>query len=144
MIRNPYNDKIIVDRAGEADEYVGKKDRRRHVRYPVCLAVRFGDDAHDPSQPDTCADFILNISKGGVFIMTDAPYPIGSKMALHFYIPPDEKTLAEFHGAVVGVNTANNDYPKGMFVKFTDATPESLSLLEDYLEERRSLVDKTA
>ncbi len=144
MSKTTEDTKILVDKAGEAEEYLGKGDRRVHVRYPVCLSVKSGDCSDDPSIPDACPDFILNIGKGGVFVMTDRPSPKGSKVVLNFYIPPGEKTLGEFHGVVVGTNTVDNDYPKGMFIKFTGATGEALALLEDYLEERRLLVDKTA
>lgn len=129
-------DKIFVNRHGEIEE-IEEEDMRRHIRFPVCLAVKYGEEV-----PYACADFTLNISKGGVFLETTNPLEKGTRVVMHFYIPPKEKLLAEITGEVVGVNSTDARYPKGMHIKFVDTAPEELAKLEDYLEERRHLVDK--
>lgn len=134
-------DKLIVDRHGDADEIGGEdgdEERRRHVRFPLCLAVKYGIDV-----PESCADFILNLSRGGVFIKTSSPVPRGERLTMHFYIPPHEKLLGEFTGEVVAVNSSDPAYPLGMHVKFVDCDPEEMKKLEEYLEEKRHLVDKS-
>lgn len=133
-----YKDIIVVDTGGNADEYVGR-EKRRHIRFPVCLSVKYGENI-----PDICADFILNISKSGVFIHTDTALKVGSRIIMHFYIPPDKKLLAEFTGEVVAVNTDNSSYPAGMHVKFLTVSQEDLKRLEDFLEEKKHLIDETA
>lgn len=130
------DDKVFVDRRGVVEEFAGT-EKRRHVRFPLCLAVKYGEEV-----PLVCADFTMNISKGGVYIMTDNPLPKGAKITMHFYIPPQEKLLGEFEGKVVGVNLDDPAYPRGMHVKFMDVNENALSRLEDYLEENRHLVDK--
>lgn len=131
-------DKFIIDKRGEADEYMGR-EKRIHVRFPVCLAVKYGEEI-----PDICADFILNISRGGVFICTETPLKIGSRIVMHFYIPPDKKLLVQFEGEIVAVNTDSSRYPRGIHVKFVRYSQEDLKRLEDYLEERQPLIDETA
>lgn len=131
-------DKIFVDKNGSVDEYEGS-NRRRHVRFPLSLAVKYGEE-----EPLLFAEFTLNISKGGVFIKTTSPLPRGAKIKMHFYIPPEEKLLGEFDGKVVAVNLDNPMYPKGMHVQFTHVSEKDLNRLEDYLEENRHLVDREA
>lgn len=131
------SDKLFVDKGGEIDEFAGKE--RKHVRFPVCLAVKYGEDV-----PEACADFILNISKGGVFIKTDRPLKNGSKITMHFYIPPEEKLLGEFEGEVVGLSPGIPPLPGGMHVKFVNCSEEDMKRLEDFLEEKKHLVDKEA
>lgn len=129
-------DKVFVDRGGDVEEY-GGQERRKHVRFPVCLAVKYGEDV-----AMTCADFILSISKGGVFIRTQRPLEKGARITMHFYIPPEEKLLGEFEGEVVGVNAGDPRYPQGMNVKFINCTEAGLKALEDFLEEKKHLVDR--
>lgn len=130
-------DKFFVDKGGEVEEYSEDAERRKHVRFPVCLAVKYGD-----SVSEVCPDFVLNISKAGVFIKTDSPLPKGSTVVMHFYIPPEDKLLGEFKGRVVEVNQNNPAYQRGMHIKFIHYTKEEMQSLEDYLEGKKRLIDK--
>lgn len=131
-------DKFIINTACGADKYIGC-ERRKHIRFPVCLAVKYGENV-----PDICADFIMNISKGGLFIRTDAALKVGSRIIMHFYIPPDKKLLAEFEGEVVAVNICDPSHHTGIHVKFTGCSQEDLRRLEEYLDEKRHLIDESA
>lgn len=131
-------EKIFVDTHGEVEEFQSDTERRKHVRFPVCLSVMYNGYV-----PEVCLDFILNISKGGLFIKTDFPFPKGAKIMIHIYIPPESKLLGHFEGKVVQVSD-NPSYVKGMHVKIINSTSEDMQRLEDYLEERRHLVDKEA
>lgn len=130
-------DKIFLDKGGDVEEVDGGADKRTHVRFPVCLEVVFNG-----KETAECSDFILNIDRGGVFIMTERPLETGSEIYLKFYIPPVE-VLSEFEGRVVGVNT-DTRYPKGMHVKFINCSKEDLKRLEEFLEGKRHLVDEEA
>src|SRR3972149_7512994 len=125
-------DKFFVDNKGDVTEFSGENERRMHVRFPVNLSVRYYEDVTEPS-----ADFILNISMGGVFIMTERPLAKGARISMDFEIPPKIRYLGRFQGEVVGVNTDNPAYPKGMFVKFVNAGEKELKRLEDFLEGHR-------
>jgi uncharacterized protein (TIGR02266 family) len=130
--------KFFLDKGGDVEEFTGDEDRRKHVRFPVCLAV---DYCEDPAQP--CSDFILSISMGGLFIKTDKPFRPGSKITMQFSIPPHIKELGEFEGKVVNVSTDDPNHPRGIFVQFINCDEEELKRLEDYLEERTHLLDST-
>lgn len=121
-----------------ADEYSSHPDRRRHVRFPVELAVRYGEDA-----PVAYDCFVLNTSRQGVFISTNRPYPEGTILVMHFYIPPHSKLLAELKGEVRSINTSDR-YPQGMHIEFFQYAEEDMQRLSDYLEEKKHLLDTNA
>ncbi len=109
------------------------------MRFPVFVAIKYGEMMCHAFQ-----DFILNISKGGVFIKTDKQIPEGSGVMLHFYIPPEVKLIGEFAGKVVEANPNGLNYSEGLYVKFIDHSDDELRSLEEFLEEKRHLVDKKA
>jgi uncharacterized protein (TIGR02266 family) len=128
-------DKLYFDSHGKLIEWEGH-ELRKEGRFPVCLSVVY----HGHST-ESCADFILNISKNGVFVLTRNTLPIGTELTLRFYIPPEEKVLSEFEGIVAAVNTDNPRFPKGMHVRFTACCPDDLKKLDDFLEGKRHLLD---
>lgn len=130
---------IFVDKGDSIDEYTGERERRKHVRFPVRLALKYAD-----SLPEEHSDFVLNLSEGGVFIETQQPLPPGSEVVMHFYIPPESMLLGEFSGCVKWVNTQDNSKPFGMGIVFTHCTEEAKQRLIQYLEETAHLVDQTA
>lgn len=123
----------MVDSTGE------NKKRRKHVRFPINLSVRYYENAAEP-----CDDFILNISMGGVYIKSESPLKEGAKISMDFEIPPKIRYLGKFEGEVVAINSDDPRYPKGMFVKFINAGAEQLKRLEDFLESHRHLIDEEA
>lgn len=131
-------DKLFIDSNETVEESLSTGERRMHVRFPVELAVRYGE-----SSPIIFDDFILNASKGGVYILTDNPLPQGSIILMHFFIPPDEKLLGEFKGEVIDVNESPR-YPNGMHIKFFDYSDADMDRLAAYMEERLPVLDTTA
>lgn len=149
-------DKIFIDRLGKIEKYSTEPDRRRHmqfpagktekysvkpdrrsqIRFPVCLSIRRSD-----YEPTDCLDFVLNASKGDLFIRTSLPSPKGSKMMIHFYIPPDTKLLGEFEGEVVEL-IHGPPHSRGMHVKIINSGRDDIQRLEEYLEEKRHLFYK--
>jgi hypothetical protein len=129
-------EKYFIDKKGRAEEYFQDTKETRQVNFPLCLAVKYGDAVQME-----CPDFLLNTEKGKVFIETDSPLPEGSKVVLHFYIPPHTKLLTEFKGMIIPIqNKASN--LKGNMIKIRDFTHRKLHKLEDYLEEKRHLIDE--
>ncbi len=133
------HDKLFVNSHGKMTEYESPAHKMRaDVHFPVTLAVRFGED-----MPQIYQHFVLNISKGGVYIITDRPLQEGSIVIMHFYIPPQEKLLGEFKGEVIAVKQKNL-CPEGMHVKFFDVSAENMQRLDDFLEGKRSLLNISA
>ncbi|WP_018293964.1 PilZ domain-containing protein [Mariprofundus ferrooxydans] len=131
-------EKIVISHGGDTDELYSGTDRRKHVRFPVNLAVQHGSQI-----PLQYQDFILNAGEGGVFIQCDTPLPTGTPLILHFYIPPEEMLLAEFKGEVINISRCAK-YGNGMHVKFTHYHKEDMEHFLSYLEEKRHLLDVKA
>jgi len=77
------NDKIYINRKGNVEEIFPSEAERRHVRFPVNISVKYGDEDNIEYQ-----SFILNASNGGVFIETDKILPENMNIVMSFYIPP--------------------------------------------------------
>jgi hypothetical protein len=107
--------------------------------FPVCLAIRFGEDVRAE-----CPDFLLDDRALWVFVRTDAPLPLGTAVVLHFYIPPENKLLAELEGRVGPGDRDTAPFPAGMFVHVDESYRETIEVLIRYFEQKKPLVDKTA
>jgi Tfp pilus assembly protein PilZ len=129
-------DKFLLDRDTEAEEYTGSTNRRLHIRFPICLEVKYHKD---PKRP--CRDFTLSIGMGGLFIKTEEPFKTGDRIKMVFCIPPRIKALGEFDGEVVDVSTDNPNHPRGIFVKFIHCGKRELLKLEDLIDERVHLLN---
>lgn len=82
--------------------------------------------------------YMLNVSKGGLFIKTANPLPLESKVMLQVIMPGDtEKIIIE--GIVVWANPANakNSFPSGMGIKFNKMDLEQREKIEKFVEEHR-------
>jgi uncharacterized protein (TIGR02266 family) len=77
-------------------------------------------------------EYITNISKTGVFVRTQSPLPIGTKVNLHFSVIMDDIETIEGVGEVVRVESN----PSGMGVVFRELSSYSRDLLEKLLTRR--------
>ena len=127
--------KIVISHSGDTDEFPPDSERRKHVRFPVCLAVRHGKE-----QPQIIQDFVLNASEGGAFIQCDAPYPPETILTLNFYVPPDERLLAKFSAEVTDISDGS-EYAVGVHVKFFDYNDYDMDRFMSFLEEGQHLLD---
>ncbi len=128
-------DKYILDKKGRAEEYVQGIKGKKDINFPLCLEFKVADNASVE-----CPDFLMNTTKGELFVPASITFPIGTKMMLNFYIPPKTKLLAEFTGKVIGEGIVNDI--KGNSIEVSDNHHRKLHLLEDYLEEKQHLVDE--
>ena len=74
-------------------------------------------------------EYIMNISRSGVFIRSKNPLPVGTEVNLNFTIVMDDIETVEGIGEVVRVE-AN---PSGMGVVFTELTAYSKVVIERLL-----------
>jgi uncharacterized protein (TIGR02266 family) len=99
---------------------------REFARIPLAVEVRFR----------TASSFLfaysLNLSKGGLFLETETPAPVGTAITIKLAIP--EAGSHEVHGHVSWIRDADDptEGPRGMGVSF-DAIDEKLGALIDEL-----------
>lgn len=74
------------------------------------------------------AEYVSNISQGGVFIRSKNPLPVGTRVNLKFSVILDDFETVEGEGEVVRVDTTGEHM--GMGVAFTRLTAESKDLID--------------
>ncbi len=90
------------------------------------------------------ADYTKNISRGGTFIQTRRPLPVGTEFLFLLYIPTLDKPL-EIRGQVKWIvepgrdSPTTDDAPLGMGIRFVYASEEERRQVEHLVE--RLMVD---
>lgn len=82
------------------------------------------------------AEYVTNISHGGVFIRSKNPLPVGTKVNLKFSVILDDFETVEGEGEVVRVDETGGQM--GMGVAFTRLTAESKELIDEIAKRRKA------
>ena len=109
------------------------KEKRKEKRYGVLVKVDYRDI------DKFFTDFAENLSKGGMFIATSRPLPVGSFIFLEFSLP-DRSLVVKTKGEVVWVRKTPGS-PKekrGMGVKFEDLSKEDKEKIDKLIQRLRS------
>ena len=86
-------------------------DRRASKRRPIELKVEY-------KRLNTFfADYTKNISRGGTFIKTSRPLPVGTEFLFKLFVPGRDTPLT-IHGEVQRIVEASSDTEAGMAIKF--------------------------
>ncbi len=104
-------------------------DQRQHSRHGV-------NDEFE-SIEEFVAEYVTNISHGGVFIRSKNPLPVGTKVNLRFSVIVDDFETIEGEGEVVRVDMTPGNM--GMGVQFTRLSAESLDLINRVVEANKLL-----
>jgi type IV pilus assembly protein PilZ len=91
-------------------------EKRQHIRAPIELKVEY------KKLNTFFADYTRNISKGGTFIKTDKPLPVGTEFLFRLVIPKVTQPI-EISGEVIWTNEpGNHSHPEvadsGMGIRF--------------------------
>ena len=104
----------------------GGIERRQYERFETSISV-------DYSSGETFLfSYIQNISEMGIFIRSDAPFPIGTALELRF--APDGQTPLQLVGEVTWVNPYRpfgDNLNPGMGVRFRELTPDKRERVVD-------------
>lgn len=94
-------------------------DRRVYTRYETSIAV-------DYASGDTFLfAYLQNISEMGIFIRTDAPLNVGTRLTLRFHV--DESAPLVLEGEVTWINPYRehgDNLNPGMGVRFSELSPD--------------------
>lgn len=103
---------------------------RKHMRVPLPLVVEVKFQDEKDSRPM----LIMDISWGGMYIRSDNPKPVGSRLTAHLPITEDNVAL-EVAGRVVTHNKyINGKVVQGMGVSFDDLDHDSKSLIQKLID----------
>ena len=105
-------------------------ERREHPRAVVKIEIEFKHTI------DFVTSYMLNISKGGLFIKTDEALPLDTIVFLRFTLPGDTK-LIETEGKVVWCNTKKEKgyFPRGMGIKFLRLNSDDTEKIKIFVDE---------
>jgi uncharacterized protein (TIGR02266 family) len=109
-------------------------DTRKDRRAPLSLKVRFKSATID----EFIEQYSTDISRGGTFIKSKKPMPIGTLLKFEFQLK-DESRLIHGVGRVVwkrDPEDADDDNPAGMGIKFIKMDPDSRELVQTVVQHR--------
>jgi len=104
-------------------------EKRRHVRVASSRKV-FVTCNGSPHELYT-----ENLSEGGIYILTNAPFPIGTK--LEMALPLDAGTQIHVKGVVIYIKRPFSDvfeHPSGMAIEFREMTDDDRRILRDFIK----------
>jgi len=104
-------------------------EKRRHARVSSSRKVLV---TYDGSPHELYTE---NLSEGGMYILTNAPFPIGTtlEMALHL----DAGTQIQLKGVVIYIKRLFSDifeHPSGMAIEFREMNDSDLRVLRDFIK----------
>ena len=107
-------------------------ERREHLRAPIELKVEY------KKMNTFFADYTKNISKGGTFIKTEKPLPMGTEFVFRLVVPVQEAPF-ELRGRVMWINTEHHPTDPertdpGMGIKFLYVDDKQRSDFEGHVE----------
>jgi len=94
---------------------------------------RVGVNREFHSIEEFISEYVSDISRSGVFIRTDDPLPVGTKVDLRFTVIVDDFETIEGIGEVVRVVPPSESEQCGMGVVFTELESYSRGLIERLL-----------
>lgn len=100
-------------------------DRRRHLRVPIALRVRVS--ARDVTE--FAERYATNLSRGGIFLRTASPQPVGTLLHLEVQLA-DGTPLLKARGEVRYVEEDAPGNVAGMGVQFRELDPASQQLVD--------------
>lgn len=106
------------------------EDRRENTRVPIALRVEY------KRVNNFFADYTRNISRGGTFIATPRPLPIGTEFIFELVIPSLAEPL-RLKGVVtwrIEPQEASEDKPAGMGIRFRYQTDEERQAVHSTVE----------
>ena len=103
----------------------GPQDRRSHRRVPVNQEFKCIEDY--------ISEYVSDISKGGVFIRSKNPLPVGTTVTLHFSVIVEDIETIEGEGEVIRVDMSSESM--GMGIAFKKLTSESKELIDRIIQE---------
>jgi uncharacterized protein (TIGR02266 family) len=105
-------------------------ERREHSRAVAEIEIEFKKDI------DFVTSYMLNISKGGLFVKTDDAYPLDTIVLLRFTMPGDTQPI-ESEGKVVWSNSNKRKgyFPRGMGLKFLKLKPDDAEKIKIFVDE---------
>jgi type IV pilus assembly protein PilZ len=105
-------------------------ERRRERRVPVQIQIQY------KTADGFFQDYIRNLSLGGIFIETEKPLPMNTKLRVEFCLPAMEDPITADGIVVHTLRVGQTSKPtvSGMGIRFSDLETTSKQIIESYLK----------
>lgn len=119
-------------RADARDDIAIETERRRAPRSPLVVRVAYATvDA-------LFSEFTRNVNEGGLFIETETPPPMETRVALEFKLPGRDAPIRA-RGRVAWIRDASpEEGPAGMGVEFEQLGPEARQHIDALVRQLRA------
>ena len=117
-----------------------KLEKRRDTRLPLKARV----DYELLSEDTFLFEYTSNVSRGGIFLATRNPLPIGTRLSLRFTLPDEDGRAIEATGKVAWINeykpNGKNLNP-GMGIEFVDLSADDKEAISNLIRRKALLLD---
>ena len=105
-------------------------DRRRSERVELVVRVEYR------SVDELFSDFARNVNEGGLFVETDTPPALGTRVELLFRLPGHDEPLRTA-GTVVRVSSGGASDPPGMGIEFEEPDSDAHGRIDELVRRLR-------
>ena len=92
---------------------------------------------YGPSHLTALSCFSIDLSTGGLYLQTEAPFAVDESLMLHFSLPEINKTVS-CKARVAWINTKDKprkpELPPGLGIQFVDLSLEDMKSIRRFLE----------
>ncbi|MFV2081995.1 MAG: TIGR02266 family protein [bacterium] len=109
----------------------GLVSRREYPRVPVQVEVKYTDGT------DFVNDYMLNVSRGGIYVTCENPLKVGSEVDLVFSLPAFNHVFRVKGMVVWNRPVGKFEHDPGMGIQFLDMEDEDLAILDSFVRIHR-------
>jgi type IV pilus assembly protein PilZ len=116
------------------------RDQRRDARVPLKARVDF-----ELTSEDTFLfEYTSNVSRGGIFLSTRNPLPVGAVLTVKFALPEAGSRLIAVRGRVIWINEykpGGRNLNPGMGIEFIDLSEENKEAISRLVRRKALLIE---
>ena len=106
-------------------------ERRRTERADLVVRVDY------QTVDDFFSEFARNINEGGLFVESETPRPLGTRVDLQFQLPGSDAPV-QVTGSVVRTSAGSPDEPSGMGIVFDDLDGQTRQRINELVRRLRA------
>jgi len=106
-------------------------ERRRADRADLVVRVDY------QTVDEFFSEFARNINEGGLFVESETPHPLGTRVDLQFQLPGSDEPV-QVSGAVVRTSPGSADEPPGMGIVFDDLDSQTRQRIDELVRRLRA------
>jgi len=112
-------------------EATAAPERRRTERADLVVRVDY------QTVDEFFSEFARNINEGGLFVESETPHPLGTRVDLQFQLPGSDEP-AQVTGTVVRTSPGSADEPSGMGIVFDDLDRQTRQRIDQLVRRLRA------